>query len=74
LHDQIKAAAEAYLQLGLIQMGQAEQMLNTATSFNNPFLIVFSSLFMGLLCGCVLGLVISIFVQRKGNPFNQPTT
>lgn len=63
-------AEEAYLQMGLTEK-QVEGMADAIAMVANPWTLMFSNIINGLFFGVIFSLIVSFFVKRKGDPFNE---
>ncbi|MCD6331651.1 MAG: DUF4199 domain-containing protein [Bacteroidales bacterium] len=61
---------ELYNQRGFSE-AQIEAAMNLAQRMRTPALLAFSAVFGTTLTGLILSLIVSIFVQRKGNSFTE---
>jgi len=71
LAEVLKAETEeAYLQMGLTEK-QVEDMGDGLAMISNPWYLMLSNVFSGLLFGVIFSLIVSFFVKRKGDPFSE---
>jgi hypothetical protein len=71
LTEVIKAEAqEAYLSMGFSEK-VVEELSQSLDMISNPWFLMFSHVFTGLLYGSFLSLIVAIFVKRQGDPFQE---
>ena len=66
----VQEAEEAYLALGMSE-AFVEQMSASIEMMSNPWVLLISNAFSGLINGLLVALIISMFVKRKGDPFQE---
>ncbi len=66
----IVEAEEAYLQMGFSEK-QVEEMGSSIAMVSNVWVLMISNILNGLLFGTIFSLIISFFVKKSGNPFDE---
>lgn len=66
----VQEAEEAYLALGMSE-AFVEEMSASIEMMSNPWVLLISNAFSGLINGLLVALIVSIFVKRKGDPFQE---